>query len=169
MDADAVAVRSGRPEDAFEAAAIHAEGLATGHASFRDVPMDGDAWAAHPLSLVAEAGGLLQGWATLSPVSSRCDYRGVGEASLYVAARARGRGVGRRLLAELVDASEMAGWWTLTASVFPENAASLRLFAAAGFREVGRRERIGRMTHGPFAGRWRDVVLMDRRSAVVGR
>ncbi|MBM2577024.1 N-acetyltransferase [Jannaschia sp. Os4] len=162
-------VRSARPSDAFEAGAVHAEGLATGHASFRDVPLDADDWAAFPLCLVAEDRGLVAGWAAVAPSSSRETYRGVGEVSLYVASRVRGRGVGARLLAELVDASEMAGWWTLAASIFPENEGSLKVFGAAGFREVGRRARIGRMAHGPFAGRWRDTVLLERRSGVVGR
>jgi L-amino acid N-acyltransferase YncA len=107
--------------------------------------------------------GRIVGWAALSPVSSRCVYGGVAEVSVYVAEDARGRGVGRRLLGALVDASEQNGIWTLQAGIFPENQASIRLHQQVGFRIVGTRERIGRMD-----GRWRDTVLMERRSAVVG-
>jgi phosphinothricin acetyltransferase len=113
--------------------------------------------------LVARAGGEALGWAALSPVSSRCVYGGVAEVSVYVAERARGRGVGRLLLSELVAASERHGIWTLQAGIFPENQASIALHQRAGFRLVGVRERLGSMD-----GRWRDVVLMERRSAIAG-
>jgi L-amino acid N-acyltransferase YncA len=96
-------------------------------------------------------------------VSGRCCYRGVAEDSVYVAAWAQGRGIGRELLAELVRRSEEAGIWTLQAGVFPENAASARLHISAGFRLVGVRERLGELD-----GRWRDVLLFERRSEVVG-
>jgi phosphinothricin acetyltransferase len=103
------------------------------------------------------------GWAALSPYSSRFAYRGVGEVSVYVAATARGQGVGRALLRALIESAEAAGVWTLQAGIFPENETSIRLHAAEGFRVVGRRERIGQID-----GEWRDVVLMERRSASVG-
>ena len=103
------------------------------------------------------------GWAALSPVSRRAVYRGVVEESVYVAAAARGHGVGRALLAEMVHASEAAGVWTLQAGIFPENIASLALHEAAGFRVVGVRERIGR-----HHGSWRDAGLTERRSRVAG-
>jgi phosphinothricin acetyltransferase len=90
-------------------------------------------------------------------------YAGVAEVSIYVSASARGQGIGRALLAALVEASERAGLWTLQAGIFPENAASLALHRAHGFRKVGRRERIGQIN-----GVWRDVALMERRSQVVG-
>jgi phosphinothricin acetyltransferase len=113
---------------------------------------------------VAEGeGGDVIGWAVLSPVSSRCVYGGVAEVSVYVAEEARGKGVGTQLLKELVQRSEDAGLWTLEAGVFPENRATQALHRKLGFREVGRRERIGRMR-----GRWRDTVLMERRSEAVG-
>jgi phosphinothricin acetyltransferase len=102
------------------------------------------------------------GWAALSPVSDRCVYAGVAENSVYVAARARGRGVGRLLLAELVRQSEEAGFWTIQTGIFPENLASVRLHQACGFRVVGRRERIGQMD-----GRWRDTLFLERRSELV--
>lgn len=162
-------LRLARPGDGMEITAIHAEGLATGHASFRDVPWIWDDWAAaHDPALVAERGGIVVGWAGLQPISSRPCYAGVGEVSVYVGAAAQGGGVGRALLSELVAVSERAGWWTLQAHLFPENAASLRLHRACGFREVGRRARLGRMDYGPMAGRWRDVLLLERRATVAG-
>ena len=162
-----VTVRSLRPEDWPEVRAIYAEGIATGNATFEAAPPE---WAefdggkmSHP-RLVAEDGrGAVLGWAVLSPVSSRCVYGGVGEVSVYVAERARGQGVGSRLLAALIEQAEDAGLWTLQAGIFPENAATVALHTKHGFREVGRRERIGKM-----AGRWRDTLLLERRSAVVG-
>ncbi len=99
------------------------------------------------------------GWAALSPVSAREVYRGVAEVSVYVAAAARGRGVGTALLGALAEASERHGLWTLQASVFPENAASVRLHRRSGFREVGRRERIAQLD-----GVWRDTLLLERRA-----
>ncbi len=113
--------------------------------------------------LVASLENRIVGWAALSPVSSRCVYGGVAEVSIYVAEDARGRGVGRQLLPALVEASERNSIWTLQAGIFPENQASIRLHKQAGFRIVGRRERLGRMN-----GVWCDIVLMERRSAVVG-
>ena len=147
--------------------AIYLEGIATGNATFEQTAPDWASWdAAHRQAcrLVARDGEEVLGWAALSRASARAVYAGVAEVSVYVAERARGRGVGRELLARLVGESEAAGIWTLQAGIFPENIASVRLHAAAGFREVGRRERIGRMN-----GRWRDTLLMERRSATVGK
>ena len=160
-------MRDLRPDDWPEVRRIYAEGIATGHATFETQPPDWETFDAGRLSaprLVAEgeAGDVL-GWAVLSGVSSRCVYGGVAEVSVYVAERARGQGVGTRLLGALVRRSEETGLWTLQAGVFPENEATLALHAKHGFREVGRRERIGRM-----AGRWRDTLLLERRSPVVG-
>jgi phosphinothricin acetyltransferase len=103
------------------------------------------------------------GWCALSPVSSRPVYAGVAEVSLYVAAVARGQGVGEALLRHEIQASEAQGIWTLQGGIFPENEASIRLHAKLGFRVVGVRHRLGR-----HQGRWRDVVLMERRSDRVG-
>ena len=145
--------------------AILLDGIRSGDATFETALPEWEAWeAAHPqLRLVAEEDGQVAGWAAVSPTSARECYRGVGEVSVYVSESARGRGIGRALLEELAARSEAAGYWTLTAGVFPENEASLRLHRACGFRDVGIRERIGRL-HGV----WRDVVLLERRSAVVG-
>jgi L-amino acid N-acyltransferase YncA len=108
--------------------------------------------------------GCVAGWVALSRVSSRCVYAGVAEVSVYVAERARGQGIGRALVEALIAESEQFGLWTLQAGVFPENAGSLALLQRCGFRVVGTRERLGQRD-----GRWRDVVLLERRSPVVGR
>jgi len=144
---------------------IYEEGIRSGDATFETELPSREAWdAAHPeLRLVAERDGSVVGWAALSPVSDRCCYEGVSEVSVYVAEAARGSGVGRALLERLVERSEDAGYWTLTAGVFPENEASLRVHLACGFREVGVRERVGQL-----AGVWRDVLLLERRSEHVG-
>ena len=145
--------------------AIYEDGIRSGDATFETETPSWERWdAAHPeLRLVAERDGSVVGWAALSPASARDCYRGVGEVSVYVAAEARGDGLGRALLDDLVERSEQAGYWTLSAGVFPENEASLRLHKACGFREVGARERLGEL-----GGVWRDVVLLERRSTLVG-
>lgn len=152
--------------------AIYEQGIATGHATFQT---QAPAWAdwdrdhlAHSRLVAIGADevagpGPVAGWAALSAVSGRCVYGGVAEVSVYVAPVAAGRGVGRQLLAALVAESEANGIWTLQAGIFPENEASLRLHKGLGFRQVGRRERIGQL-HGV----WRSTLLLERRSAVVG-
>ncbi len=159
-------VRELRPDDWPVVRAIYEDGIRGGDATFETETPSWESWdAAHrpDLRLVAERDGAILGWAALSPASPRRCYRGVGEVSVYVAEQARGAGVGRRLLEELVARSERAGFWTLNAGVFPENRASLRLHEACAFREVGVRERIGEL-----GGVWRDVVLLERRSTLVG-
>src|SRR5437764_200407 len=155
------------PADWPAVRAIYRDGIATNQATFEtDAPADWATWDAGKLPhgrLVARAGDDIVGWAALSPTSQRPVYAGVAEVSVYVATGHRGRGVGRALLAALIAESERHGVWTLQAGMFPENAATLRLHAACGFRVVGRRERIGR-----HHGGWRDTVLMERRSQVVG-
>ncbi len=146
---------------------IYREGIDTGEATFETEPpswptFDSGKLPEPRLVAVDEAGHIL-GWAAASRVSARAVYRGVIEHSIYIAAEARGRGVGHLLLADFLAAADEAGFWTIQASIFPENVASLRLHAAAGFREVGRRERIARAQLGPQAGRWRDTVLIERR------
>jgi L-amino acid N-acyltransferase YncA len=141
--------------------AIFEEGVATRRATFETEAPSWEDWdGAHlPLRLVAEDDGDVLGWAALMPYSARECYRGVAESSVYVAARSRGRGVGRALMEQLVRDSEDAGYWTLQAGVFPENEESLALHRRVGFRVVGVRERIGRLD-----GEWKDVVLLERRS-----
>jgi len=149
-----------------QVAEIYRQGLETGNASFETEVPAPEAWDAAHLPeprLVARLDGAIAGWAALSAVSGRCVYGGVAEVSVYVASGTAGRGVGRRLLSELVRLSEEAGIWTLQAGIFPENIASLALHERCGFRVVGRRERLG--CHN---GVWRDVVLVERRSATVG-
>ncbi|MGY3089821.1 L-amino acid N-acyltransferase YncA [Hymenobacter sp. UYAg731] len=147
--------------------AIYAEGMATGTATFATEPPSWEAWDSGHLPscrLVATAKtGQVLGWVALSPVSGRCVYAGVAEVSVYVGAAARGQGVGLALMKALVNESEQNGLWTLQAGIFPENTASVRLHEAAGFRLVGRRERIGQLR-----GVWHDTLLLERRSVVVG-
>ena len=145
---------------------IYLEGIATGNATFEKSAPEWEKWDQGHLAtcrLVARSGGEVLGFATLSPVSSRCVYAGVAEVSVYVAERARGQGIGRALLSELVAASEREGIWTLQAGIFPENFASIELHQTAGFRIVGTREKLGCLD-----GAWRDVTLMERRSDIVG-
>jgi L-amino acid N-acyltransferase YncA len=142
--------------------AIWREGIAGGDATFETEPPGWDEFdrtrhAGH--RLVAGEDGAVVGWAALAPVSGRSCYAGVAENSVYVAAALRGRGVGRALLADLVAGADTAGIWTIQTSVFPENVPSLALHEGAGFRVVGRRERIARLN-----GVWRDTLLLERRS-----
>ena len=146
--------------------AIYEQGIASGDATFETAAPTWEAWDGGHLAghrLVAAAGGRVVGWAALSPVSERCAYAGVAEASVYVAADAAGHGVGRALLERLVAGAEAAGIWTVQAGIFPENQASLALHRRCGFRTVGVRERLGKL-----GDRWRDVVLVERRSPLVG-
>ncbi len=161
----AVGIRPLSPEDWPRVRAIYEEGLATGNSTLETTAPDWPAWDAGHLAtprLAATLGGVVTGWAALSPVSSRAAYRGVAEVSVYVAADARGRGVGRMLLEALIPASEAAGYWTLQAVILAENVASVELHQRVGFRLVGRRERLG-VRHGV----WRDSVLLERRSRIV--
>jgi L-amino acid N-acyltransferase YncA len=145
---------------------IYLEGIATGNATFETESPGWEKWnsAHHPHSrLIAKDGDNIFGWASLSPVSARRVYTGVAEVSVYVAASAQGKGVGKLLLTELIRQSEQNGIWTLQAGIFPENAASVALHRSLGFREVGRRIKIGQLH-----GQWRDTVLLERRSEIVG-
>ena len=167
----AVTIRSMREDDWPAVQGIYREGIATGQATFEAEVPDWERFTSSRLPahrLVAEApeGGIL-GWAAVSAVSARPVYAGVVEHSVYVAAEARGRGVGAALLQALAASTEQCGIWTIQASVFPENEASLKLHLANGFAVVGRRDRIARMSYGPSAGQWRDTVLIERRSPVM--
>ena len=162
----ALEIRDLGPEDWSEVAAIFVEGIRSGDATFE---IEAPAWAAWDAAhsgvrVVAELEGRLAGWAALSAYSDRCCYRGVAEDSVYVASWAQGRGVGRALLEAVIARSEAGGIWTLQAGIFPENKASLRLHLGCGFRLVGVRERLGEAN-----GEFRDVLLLERRSEVVGR
>lgn len=145
---------------------IYAEGIATGTATFESTApswADFDADHLREHRYVAVDGDRVLGWIAASPASGRCVYSGVIEHSVYVSAAARGRGVGRLLVDELLDSARRHGVWTVQCGVFGENGASLALHRAAGFRLVGTRERLGRMSHGPWAGHWMDVLLLERR------
>ena len=150
---------------------IYEAGIATGHATFESVAPDWERFNTSRLPrhrFVAEtADSRILGWAAVSPVSARPVYSGVVEHSVYIAAEARGLGVGKTLLHALINSTENDEIWTIQASVFPENEPSLRLHDAAGFTVVGRRNRIARMTHGPLTGQWRDTVLIERRSPAI--
>ena len=159
-------IDSMRPRDWEFVRAIYLEGIATGQATFETEAPDWERWDTGHLPqcrLVIRNGDGILGWAALSPVSKREAYAGVAEVSVYVAASARGRGVGGALMRALIEASELHGVWTLQSSVFPENHASVALHLKHGFREVGRRERIAR-----HRGVWRDTVVLERRSRVAG-
>ena len=155
-----------RPEHWPEVARIYAEGIATGDATFETEVPGWVRWDSSHLAehrFVALHDGDVVGWVAVGPVSDRCAYGGVVENSVYVGESARGLGVGRLLLERLVASTEAAGIWTIQTGIFPENEASLRLHERVGFELVGRRRRLGKL-HGV----WRDVLLLERRSSVVG-
>ena len=163
-----VTVRPMTGADAAQVLAIYQAGLDGGEASFETrAPawevFDATRLPGHRHVAADDASGEVLGWAAACAVSGRCVYQGVVEHSVYVAPAARGRGVGAALLGALIGSTEAAGIWTIQSGIFPENAASLRLHERAGFRVVGIRERLGR-----HHGRWRDVVLLERRSARAG-
>lgn len=153
-------------DDWAEVRRIYLEGIATGNATFETEAPSWEKWdSSHFLHsrLVACSEQNTMGWSALSPVSARRVYAGVAEVSVYIGQAARARGVGRQLLAALVASSEQQGIWTLQAGIFPENLASIAVHKSLDFRELGSRERIGKM-----GDHWRDVVLFERRSLVVG-
>jgi phosphinothricin acetyltransferase len=155
-----------QPGDWEDVRSIYLEGIATGDATFETGAPGFEAWNKAHLAfarLVARHESRTIGWAALSPISQRCVYGGVAEVSVYVASRSRGLGVGRSLLNGLIEESERNGIWTLQAGIFPENHGSLAVHRSCGFREIGRRERIGKLK-----GIWRDTILLERRSNSVG-
>jgi L-amino acid N-acyltransferase YncA len=154
-----------RPDDWPAVRAIFEAGIATGNATFETTAPDWPAWDAAHLPghrLVARVDGQVVGWSALATVSDRCAYAGVAEDSIYIAPEAQGQGIGRALLTAVVASAEQAGIWTVQTGIFPENQPSIRLHETCGFRLVGVRERLGRLRD-----RWRDVLLMERRSPVI--
>lgn len=159
-------IRSMKPSDWEQVRQIYTEGIATGIATFETNAPSYESWDSSHVSscrLVAEEDGDILGWAALSPVSSRCVYGGVGEVSVYISAKSRGKGVGKLLMEQLIEESENAGFWTIQSGVFPENKASIKLHEKVGFRYIGRRERVGKI-HGV----WKDNLLFEKRSHKVG-
>jgi phosphinothricin acetyltransferase len=153
------------PDDWPAVRDIYETGIATGHATFETTAPTWEQWNRTHLAdhrLVATVEGHVAGWAALSPVSDRCVYGGVAENSIYIHPDHRRRGVGYMLLSALIASSESAGIWTVQTGIFPENVASVALHERVGFRIVGTRRRIGRLD-----GRWRDTLLLERRSSLV--
>ncbi|MCO4292856.1 GNAT family N-acetyltransferase [Solitalea sp. MAHUQ-68] len=145
---------------------IYEEGIATGNATFQQSAPTWEEWNEGHLQacrFVALIDNKIAGWAALSKVSGRCVYAGVAEVSVYVGENYRGNGIGALLLNHLVVESEKNNLWTLQAGIFPENKGSLALHQKFDFRIVGKREKIGKMD-----GIWRDTILLERRSKVVG-
>lgn len=154
------------PDDWEAVKQIYEEGIATGNATFQEKAPDWAEWNTDHLPhsrIVAKEDGAISGWAALTPVSGRCVYAGVAEVSVYVSDKARGKGLGKQLLQKLIKESEANTIWTLQAGIFPENKASIKIHQDGGFRITGTRERIGQMN-----GTWRDTILMERRSKIVG-
>lgn len=146
---------------------VYATGIETGHATFESAPPAAwnDFCASRRLDLclvAVDVDSQILGWVGAGPVSSRNVYRGVVEHSIYVDPDASGKGIGSRLLSEFTSVADRLDIWTIQSAIFPENAVSLRLHERAGFRIVGRRERIAHMTYGPLAGRWRDTIVVER-------
>lgn len=166
-----ITVRDMTASDWPDVERIYREGIATGNATFEASPPSWSEFDHEKVAeprLVAVEYGAVVGWAAAGRVSSRCVYEGVLEHSVYVAEAARGHGVGRVLLDAFLRAAEAADVWTVQSGVFPENEPSLALHRELGFRTVGTRERVGKMGYGPYAGQWRDVVMIERRSSRVG-
>ncbi len=160
------AIRPMQDQDWESVSHIYTEGIATGFATFEKNVPSYESWnTAHLPScrIVAVEDGQLLGWAALSPVSSRCVYGGVAEVSVYIREKSRGKGVGKILMNTLITESEKEGIWTLQSGIFPENEGSVQLHKKVGFRYIGKRERVGKLD-----GVWKDNLLFERRSKVVG-
>lgn len=154
------------PEDWPDVSSIYIEGIATGNATFETLQPTWEIWDRDHLPfcrLIARLDGAVAGWAALARRSKRTSFAGVAELSIYVAGWARGRRVGSVLIDKAIQESEKYGVWTLQGSIIRGNDASLKMVEAAGFRQVGYRERIGKIN-----GVWKDTILVERRSKVVG-
>jgi phosphinothricin acetyltransferase len=154
------------PSDYNDVKKIYLAGIATGNATFQTDAPSWEDWDKSHLSscrIAAFDNDEMLGWAALTPVSNRCVYAGVAEVSIYIAEQCRGKGTGNILLERLIAESEKEGLWTLQAGIFPENSASIKLHEKFGFRKIGYREKVGKMN-----GIWRDTILLERRSKVVG-
>ena len=155
-----------QPQHWSEVKKIYEEGIATGQATFQQSAPEWEEWNRNHLTtcrIVAKDKDTILGWAALTPVSGRPVYAGVAEVSVYISLKARGKGLGKQLLEQLVGESEMQNIWTLQAGIFPENTPSIKIHKACGFRILGIREKIGKMN-----GTWRDTILMERRSKKIG-
>lgn len=163
---DKVEIRKMRSEHWAEVSKIYKEGIDTGMATFEKEIPNWKIWDVSHLTkcrLIAVIEEEIVGWAALSGVSSRCVYGGVGEVSVYVANKFKGKNVGKKLMRKLIHESELNGLWTIQSGIFPENIASIKLHEKAGFRKIGFREKIGKLD-----GVWKDNILLERRSKSVG-
>ena len=161
-----VSIRPMEESDWTAVSAIYAEGIQTGYATFETSVPSYEEWNSNHLSscrFVAERNGQVVGWAALSPVSGRCVYGGVGEVSVYVDSKQHGLGIGKVLMKHLILNSEKEGLWTLQSGIFPENTGSIKLHEKVGFRKIGYREKVGKLN-----GEWKDNLLFERRSKIVG-
>lgn len=159
-------IRPMAPTDWEAVARIYKEGIDTGFATFETEIPTYESWdSAHMDScrLIAAKNGAVAGWAALSPVSSRCVYGGIGEVSIYIDRDSRGKGVGRLLMEALIRASEAEGLWTIQSGIFPDNEGSIALHRKMGFRYIGKREKVGQLH-----GIWKDNLLFERRSTIIG-
>lgn len=157
-----------KPSDWDQVKKIYLDGVKTGLATFQTGAPEWNEWdQGHIKScrIVARSGDSILGWAALSPTSSRCCYKGIGEVSIYINETCKGKGIGTALIQHLISESENNGFWTLQSAITKENAASLALHKKCGFREIGFREKIAQMPDGT----WHDVVLVERRSYVIGK
>lgn len=161
-----IKLRPFKKEDWTSVAEIYRQGIETGNATFQKEVPNWESWDSGHIKtcrIVASIDNEIIGWAALTPVSGRCVYAGVAEVSVYVASQYKGQKVGTKLLESLISESESEGFWTLQAGIFPENIASLKIHENLGFRKVGIREKIGKMNN-----IWRDTILLERRSKIVG-
>lgn len=146
---------------------IYAQGIATGNATFEEqVPAKADFLSTRipePRIVAEDAAGVVVGWGAASPTSTRPAYRGVIEHSVYINQAQAGRGIATQLLQDLISRAQSNGYWTIQSGIFAENTASRALHSKAGFREIGHRERVAHMTYGPYAGIWRDTILVEQR------